>query len=131
MAAKLANVSVTALTAPTDGVAPALLLSVADARHKTTAQYLFNAPEGISRLMLEHRTRPGLHFKATFLSGTAAGEAGGLGGLVLRCKHDGLGQLTLVGPAGEQRAAAAANCFYLLQQHLLIACICISVQSNQ
>ncbi len=97
---KLANVTAVLLTAPSDGVAPAILLSVTDGKHRTLAQYLFNAPEGISRLMLEHKSRPGLHFKALFLSGTSAAEAGGLGGLVLRLKQDGLGALQLVGPAG-------------------------------
>lgn len=97
----LLNVSATVLAAPADGVSPAILLCLTDGKHRTLAQYLFNAPEGISRLMLEHRCRPGLHFKALFTSGPTAAEAGGLGGLVLRLKQDGHGAMQLVGPAGE------------------------------
>ena len=60
------------ITAPGDGVAPAVLLSLpaaaaATATTATTsaasgqghAQYLFNVPEGFSRLVLEHKLRPG------------------------------------------------------------------------
>lgn len=96
----IANVSITVLTAPADGVSPAILLSISDSKRRTLGQYLFNAPEGISRLMLEHKTRPGLHFKALFLSGNSTAEAGGLGGMVLRMKQDGVGAVQLVGPAG-------------------------------
>lgn len=96
----LADPNLTLLTAAADGVAPAILLSIADAKRKTLAQYLFNAPESISRLVLEHKARPGLHFKALFLSGTSTAEAGGLGGMVLRMKQDGIGAVQLVGPAG-------------------------------
>lgn len=101
----LACVTATVLAAPADGVAPALLLCLTDSSTKgrTLGQYLINAPEGISRLMLEHKCRPGLHFKALFLSGCSAGEAGGLGGLLLRLKQDGHGAMQLVGPAGGLR----------------------------
>jgi hypothetical protein len=101
MGEKLANVSLTLLTAPADGVDPALLLSVDDCKHKTLAQYLFAAPEGISRLMLEHKSRPSHQFKALFLFGTDFGEAGGLGGLLLRLKQDGHAAMHLVGPSGD------------------------------
>jgi hypothetical protein len=99
---QLASVTATVLAAPADGVAPALLLSISDSSSKgrTLGQYLINAPEGVSRLMLEHRCRPGLHFKALFLSGCSAAEVGGLGGLLLRLKQDGHGAMQLVGPAG-------------------------------
>jgi hypothetical protein len=102
MAQHLAGVTATVLAAPADGVAPALLLSISDSSSKgrTLGQYLINAPEGVSRLMLEHKCRPGLHFKALFLSGCSAAEAGGLGGLLLRLKQDGHGAMQLVGPAG-------------------------------
>eukprot|EP00879_Flechtneria_rotunda_P025028 GHRR01026561.1.p1 GENE.GHRR01026561.1~~GHRR01026561.1.p1 ORF type:complete len:180 (+),score=59.33 GHRR01026561.1:350-889(+) len=96
----LANVSALCLTAPADGVAPALLLSIMDTKLRMLGQYMFNAPEGISRLMLEHRARPSLHFKALFLSGISAAESGGLAGLVLRLKQDGHGSLLLAGPQG-------------------------------
>lgn len=97
----LANVSCVLLTAPADGIASALLLSITDSKRRTLGQYMFNAPEGISRLVLEHKVRPGLHFKALFLSGSDAAEAGGLGGMVLRLKQDGVGAIQLVGPAGD------------------------------
>ena len=57
------------VTAPGDGVAPALLLSLpgggsgasggGSAAMGQAAQYLFNVPEGFSRLALEHKLRPG------------------------------------------------------------------------
>lgn len=55
------------VTAPGDGVAPAVLLSLPAANAAASAagggpppaQYLFNVPEGFSRLVLEHRLRPG------------------------------------------------------------------------
>ncbi len=31
-------------------------------------QYLFNAPEGFARLVLEHKVRPSQHIRAAFLS---------------------------------------------------------------
>jgi len=43
------------LSAPGDGIAPALLLTHGAARG---GQLLVNAPEGLSRLALEHRVRP-------------------------------------------------------------------------
>lgn len=57
------------VTAPGDGVAPAVLLSLpasggpsaadAAAARQPPAQYLFNVPEGFARLVLEHKLRPG------------------------------------------------------------------------
>jgi uncharacterized protein YidB (DUF937 family) len=35
---------------------------------------VFNVPEGRARLMLEHRVRPGLRFRAAFASGLGSGE---------------------------------------------------------
>ena len=57
------------VTAPGDGVAPAVLLSLpasggtsaAAASRQPPAQYLFNVPEGFARLVLEHKLRPGAH----------------------------------------------------------------------
>lgn len=96
------RVSALFLTTPEDGVAPSILLTVQDNRGKPFAQYLYNIPDGASRLMLEHRARPGLQLNALFLSGTSPAEAGGLGSLVLRLKQDGHANLQLVGPHGEQ-----------------------------
>ena len=55
------------ITAPGDGVAPAVLLSLpaavaaaaSAASGHQRVQYLFNVPEGFSRLVLEHKLRPG------------------------------------------------------------------------
>jgi ribonuclease Z len=52
------------ITAPGDGVAPAVLLSLpsgggSNGALAPAAQYLFNVPEGFSRLVLEHKLRPG------------------------------------------------------------------------
>lgn len=95
------RISALFLTAPEDGVAPAVLLTVQDSKKKPLAQYLYNVPDGVSRLMLEHKARPGLPFKAVFLSGCSPTEAGGLGSVVLRLKQDGHGSFQLVGPQGE------------------------------
>lgn len=89
------------LTAPEDGVAPSILLTVYDTKKKPLAQYLYNISEGTSRLMLEHKARPDPKLKAVFLSGCSPAEAGGLGSVVLRLKQDGHALLHLVGPQGE------------------------------
>lgn len=54
------------ISAPGDGVGPAVLLSLPSAgaasgpaTSGTLAQYLFNVPEGFARLVLEHKIRPG------------------------------------------------------------------------
>lgn len=112
----LARIALVCLSAPADGVAPSLLLSVRDHKGRQLSQYLFNAPEGISRLMLEHQTRPGRCLRALFLSGCSPSEAGGLGGLVLRLKQDGHAALQLVGPPGGG-ARFAKHTFGLMQQH--------------
>lgn len=105
----LARVSLVCLAAPSDGVAPSLLLSVQDAGRRQLGQYLFNAPEGLSRLVLEHRARPERCLAALFLSGPSPAEAGGLGGLLLRLKQDGHAALQLVGPQGGARARGATH----------------------
>ena len=61
------------ITAPGVGVAPAVLLSlpvvavgggVCGGGGRPPLQYLFNAPEGLSRLVLEHKLRPGAWLRA-------------------------------------------------------------------
>lgn len=52
------------LTSPGDGVGPAVLLELPHLR--PSVQYMFGAPEGISRLALEQRQRPGLGLRAVF-----------------------------------------------------------------
>lgn len=96
------RVSTVFLGAPEDGVAPSILLTLQDSKKKPLAQYLYNVPDGSSRLMLEHKARPGLQLRALFLSGCSPAEAGGLGSVVLRLKQDGHANLQLVGPHGKQ-----------------------------
>lgn len=96
------RVSALFLTSPEDGVAPSILLTVQDSKKKPLAQYLYNVSDGASRLMLEHRARPGLQLRAVFLSGCSPAEAGGLGSVVLRLKQDGHANLQLAGPHGKR-----------------------------
>lgn len=60
-------------------MAPAVLLSLpgsaCDGRGQAAAQYLFNVPEGFSRLVLEHRLRPGVAVSALWAMGSC--EDGG------------------------------------------------------
>lgn len=86
-----------------------MLLTVQDTKKKPLAQYLFNVSEGVSRLMLEHKSRPEQQLKAVFLSGSSPSEVGGLGGVVLRLKQDGHASLQLVGPQGETVACGFTN----------------------
>ncbi|GIL86072.1 hypothetical protein Vretifemale_14324, partial [Volvox reticuliferus] len=89
------------ITAPSDGVGQALLLTIRKSkRHTTPLQYLLNAPEGFSRLVLEHRCRPGPGLRALFLTDLSQEAQGGLGGLLLRLRQDGHAALRVVGPAG-------------------------------
>lgn len=97
------RVSAVFLTAPEDGVAPSILLTVQDSKKKPLSQYLYNVPDGASRLMLEHKARPDPQLRAVFLSGCSPAEAGGLGSVVLRLKQDGHASVQLVGPQGEQQ----------------------------
>jgi len=70
--------SAVALSAPSDGVGPALLLTVpapptSEWGHQRPpdgppAQYLFGLPEGFARLCLEHRTRPSSALRAVFVA---------------------------------------------------------------
>lgn len=69
------------LTAPEDGIAPAVLLSLSagaaapsnltgaqqQQHHLRGPQYLFNCPEGFARLALEHGARPGPGLRAVLL----------------------------------------------------------------
>ncbi|GLI68412.1 hypothetical protein VaNZ11_012800, partial [Volvox africanus] len=89
------------ITAPSDGVGQAILLTIRKGkRHTTPIQYLLNAPEGFSRLVLEHRCRPGPGLRALFLTDLSQDAQGGLGGLLLRLRQDGHAALHVVGPAG-------------------------------
>jgi hypothetical protein len=51
------------VTAPGDGISPALLLTLGD---RLKGQYLFNAPEGFARFVLEHKVRPSSNLRAVF-----------------------------------------------------------------
>jgi hypothetical protein len=95
------DVALLLLTAPGDGVGPSAILSLFEnGRQRLLGQYLIAAPEGLSRLLLEHRARPGLSLRAALLPGCSAEDAGGLAGLLLRLKQDGHGSLVLLGPKG-------------------------------
>ena len=52
------------LTAPGDGTGPSALLTFPHVR--PAVQYLFRAPDGMSRLVLEQGQRPGLGLRAIF-----------------------------------------------------------------
>ena len=52
------------LTAPGDGTGPSALLTLPHVR--PAVQYLFRAPDGMSRLVLEQGQRPGLGLRAIF-----------------------------------------------------------------
>ncbi|GIL54053.1 hypothetical protein Vafri_9612 [Volvox africanus] len=89
------------ITAPSDGIGQAILLTIRNGkRYKTPIQYLLNVPEGFSRLVLEHRCRPGPGLRALFLTDLSQEAQGGLGGLLLRLRQDGHAALRVVGPAG-------------------------------
>eukprot|EP00873_Tetraselmis_striata_P001973 jgi/Tetstr1/422237/TSEL_013089.t1 len=70
-------------------------------------QYLFGAPEGFSRLVLEHKVRPSGKLRTLFAGDICSRALGGLGGLLLRLASDGHGQLELVGPRGAAQAVHA------------------------
>ncbi len=87
------TVSIRALAAPADGIAPALLVTVGQgilgvrsmvdcltdcwrewrasllAQILSQAQYLINVPEGLSKLALEHKCRPDASLKAAICLG--------------------------------------------------------------
>ena len=91
----LADFRATVIIAPTDGVSPAVLLTVGGSKGCQVrvlsapaasplprrlcilqdwtvllgAQYLFNVPSGFSRLVLEHQCRPALGLRAAFVTG--------------------------------------------------------------
>lgn len=60
----MTEMEIRVLTSPGDGVGPAILLDLPHLR--PSVQYMFGAPEGISRLALEQRQRPGLGLRAVF-----------------------------------------------------------------
>ena len=72
------------------------------------AQYLFNCPESYSRLSLEHRCRPSAALRACFATSVSPSRGlGGLGGLLMRLRADGHGELRLVGPRGTRETAGS------------------------
>ncbi len=83
------------ITAAGDGLGPALLLTLPE---RLRPQYLFNVPEGFSRFALEHKIRPGLGLRATFIADLAS--ATGLPGLIMRLRGEGHGQVEVLGPPG-------------------------------
>ena len=93
------------LRAEGDGVDPVLVLQMergpwCNLRHGTAVgppQYIFGAPEGLSRFLLTHRRilgengppLPSPSLKAIFTSALDPSQVGGLVGLFLRLKADG------------------------------------------
>ena len=64
------SVGVTLLAAPADGIPPSFLLSLKpEQSYLRPVEYLFNVPCAYSRLVLEHRARPGLGLRAIFATG--------------------------------------------------------------
>eukprot|EP00887_Chlorella_sp_A99_P007427 scaffold2.g7427.t1 len=108
------------LTAPADGVAPAVLLTLGGAGPRG-AQYLFSAPEGLSRLALEHRLRPGARLRA-LLAPDAGGAVAGAGGLLMRLRGEGHGRLHVVGPPGTQAALTSLRHFICWWHPALLLC---------
>lgn len=94
------------ITAPGDGLAPALLLTLGS---RLKAQYLFNVPEGFSRFVLEHKLRPGLGLRGVFATDLLC--ATGLPGLVMRLRGEGHGAVELFGPPGTFTFAASLRHF--------------------
>ena len=105
------------LRAEGDGVDPFLVLQTEKGKwcplnHGTAVgppQYLLGAPEGVSRLLLNHRrilggeTGPALPspaLRAIFASSLEPSQVGGLVGLFLRLKSDGHEKVHLLGPKG-------------------------------
>ena len=101
----MSRIEVTCIHAEGDGVAPCFIVSLcSDKSYVRPCQYLFHVPEGFSRLALEHRARPGLGLRSIFITnGVSPKTIGGLGGLILRLKSDGHGEVTLIGPKGIHR----------------------------
>lgn len=83
------------VTAPGDGVNPAVLLTT---KGVLKAQYLFHVPEGFSRFALEHKIKPGVGLRALFVQELA--DSNGLAGLIMRLKGQGHGSFELIGPRG-------------------------------
>eukprot|EP01147_Barroeca_monosierra_P002162 gene2162-8022_t len=80
-------------------VAPAVLLSVAK-RGLTKPIYLLNAPEGLSRVALEHRLlRPSRGFVSGIFALSSLCEGlGDIGSVIFRSGTDGADQVQVVGP---------------------------------
>ena len=91
----------TTTTTPTPAPPPPRFLAHAP------AQYLFQCPEGLARLALEHGTRPGPGLRAVFLASPSPEHAGGLPALLLRLASDGHGEVEIVGPTGTARSLHA------------------------
>jgi len=91
--------------APGDGVEPSLLLTTGN----NSAQYLFEVPEGFSRLALESKVRPTGKLRACFTSECSPKSSGGLTGLILRLAADGHERIAVVSSTGVQAEVDAAR----------------------
>jgi hypothetical protein len=95
------------ITAPADGIHPAILLTVGGSRLK--GQYLFNIPEGLSRLSLEHSIRPSTDLRAAFIPSLNQSCIGGLGGLIMRLRIDGHGKLHIIAPSSSSSSSSSSS----------------------
>ncbi|KAK9829441.1 hypothetical protein WJX72_005893 [[Myrmecia] bisecta] len=111
--------------APGDGIAPAVLLSIGG---KKGPQYLFNVPDGFSRLVLEHRVRPGSHIMAVFATQVQPLSMGGLSGLIMRLRSDGHDKLHIIGPSGVQALSHSIRHFLRWRHPRLMVTECSDFQ---
>ncbi|GAB4817494.1 hypothetical protein N2152v2_004540 [Parachlorella kessleri] len=94
------------VTAPGDGVSPSLLLTLGQ---RLKGQYVFNVPEGFARLVLEHKVRPTANLRAAFA--TDLQSLAGFGGLAMRLRNEGHGQVQVLGPPGTQTMVTSLRHF--------------------
>ncbi|CAL5221692.1 g3928 [Coccomyxa viridis] len=100
-----APLEVTLCHAPHDGIRPAVLLQLGP----KGPQYLFSAPEGFSRLVLEHRIRPSAALAAIFC--LRPSSLGGLPGILMRLRDDGHGSVLVCGPEGTEQMLKGLRAF--------------------
>ncbi|KAL0053601.1 hypothetical protein WJX82_008144 [Trebouxia sp. C0006] len=94
----MSGFELTCFSSPADGISSgSVIVQVGEDKGP---KYLFNAPEGFARLVLEHKVRPSQHLRAAFLTQLQPHAAGGLAGLIMRLCQDGHKELQVHGPIG-------------------------------
>jgi hypothetical protein len=85
------DVYIKCISCGVDDVGPSVSLAVVGTLNglRSRGEYVFGVGEGLSRAVLEHKSRPGSNLRAMFCSTLASSQMGGLGGLVLRLRADG------------------------------------------